>query len=48
MADMVPIVHLVSISRFRNKLLVGFNWAVNYFSYEKSNRVIIRNFKSTP
>ena len=39
------IVHLMSISGFRNKLLVGFNWAVSYFSYEKSNRVIIRNFK---
>ncbi len=39
------IVHLLSISGFRNKLMVGFNWAVSYFSYEKSNRVIIRNFK---
>tara|TARA_R110000822_G_scaffold21771_3_gene68998 strand:- start:201 stop:1589 length:1389 start_codon:yes stop_codon:yes gene_type:complete len=38
-------VHLMSISGFRNKLLVGFNWAISYFSYEKSNRVIIRNFK---
>jgi NADH dehydrogenase len=40
------IVHLMSISGFRNRLLVGFNWAVSYFTYEKSNRVIIRNFKS--
>lgn len=39
------IVHLMSISGFRNKLLVGFNWAISYISYEKSNRVIIRNFK---
>ena len=39
------VVHLMSISGFRNKLLVGFNWAISYFSYEKSNRVIIRNFK---
>lgn len=39
------IVHLMSISGFRNKLMVGFNWAVSYFTYEKSNRVIIRNFK---
>ena len=39
------VIHLLSISGFRNKLLVGFNWAVSYFSYEKSNRVIIRNFK---
>jgi len=39
------IVHLLSISGFRNRLMVGFNWAVSYFTYEKSNRVIIRNFK---
>ncbi|MDR6301725.1 NAD(P)/FAD-dependent oxidoreductase [Mesonia maritima] len=39
------IVHLMSISGFRNKLMVGFNWVVSYFSYEKSNRLIIRNFK---
>lgn len=37
-------VHLMSISGFRNKLLVGLNWAISYFSYEKSNRIIIRNF----
>lgn len=40
-------VHLMSISGFRNKLLVGFNWTVSYFTYEKSNRLIIRNFKRT-
>lgn len=39
------LVHLMSISGFRNKILVGLNWAVSYFSYEKSNRLIIRNFK---
>jgi NADH dehydrogenase len=39
------IVHLLSISGFRNRLMVGFNWAVSYFTYEKSNRVIIRSFK---
>ncbi|MBL87647.1 MAG: FAD-dependent oxidoreductase [Winogradskyella sp.] len=38
------IVHLMSISGFRNRLMVGFNWAVSYFTYEKSNRLIIRNF----
>ncbi|MCF6364932.1 MAG: NAD(P)/FAD-dependent oxidoreductase [Bacteroidales bacterium] len=38
-------VHLMSISGFRNKLLVGINWAVSYFSYEKSNRIIIRKYK---
>jgi NADH dehydrogenase len=41
------VVHLMSISGFRNKLLVGFNWVISYFTYEKSNRVIIRNFKQS-
>ncbi len=35
-------VHLMSISGFRNKLLVGINWMISYFSYEKSNRLIIK------
>ncbi len=39
------IVHLMSISGFKNKLMVGINWLISYFSYEKSNRLIIRNFK---
>ena len=39
------VVHLLSISGFRNRLMVGFNWAVSYFTYEKSNRLIIRNFE---
>ncbi len=37
-------VHLMSISGFRNKLLVGLNWTISYFSYEKSNRLIIRSY----
>ena len=39
------LVHIMSISGFRNRLLVGINWVLSYFSYEKSNRLIIRNFK---
>jgi len=39
------VVHLLSISGFKNKLLVGINWMISYFSYEKSNRLIIRNYK---
>ncbi len=39
------LVHLMSISGFRNKIFVGINWAISYFKYEKSNRVIIRNFR---
>ena len=40
------LVHIMSISGFRNRLLVGINWAMSYFSYEKSNRLIIRNYKN--
>lgn len=37
-------VHLISISGFKNKLRVGLNWANNYFSYDKGNRLIIRKY----
>lgn len=39
------VVHLLSISGFRNKLLVGLNWAWSYFTYDKGNRLIIRKFR---
>jgi NADH dehydrogenase len=34
-------VHLISIIGFRNKLFVFVNWLISYFSYDKSNRLII-------
>jgi len=40
------LVHIMSISGFRNKLLVGLNWTMSYFSYEKSNRLIIREYNN--
>ncbi|MEP2935483.1 MAG: NAD(P)/FAD-dependent oxidoreductase [Gilvibacter sp.] len=40
-------VHLMSISGFRNRLIVGINWMSSYFSYDKSNRLIIRKFKKS-
>jgi NADH:quinone reductase (non-electrogenic) len=39
-------VHLISISGFRNKLLVGLNWTWSYFTYDKGNRLIIRRYKT--
>lgn len=39
------VVHLLSISGFRNKLLVGLNWVWSYFTYDKGNRLIIRKFR---
>lgn len=38
-------VHLISISGFKNKILVAMNWAWSYFTYDKGNRLIIRKFK---
>src|SRR5690606_12292203 len=34
-------VHLFSLIGFRNKVIVFINWLVSYFSYDKSNRLII-------
>jgi NADH dehydrogenase len=38
------VVHLISISGFKNKIMVGLDWISSYFTYEKSNRFIIRKF----
>jgi NADH dehydrogenase len=34
-------VHLLSLIGFRNKFFVFINWFISYFSYDKSNRLII-------
>jgi NADH:ubiquinone reductase (H+-translocating) len=34
-------VHLLSLIGFRNKFFVFINWVISYFSYDKSNRLII-------
>ncbi len=39
------LVHLMQISGFRNKFLVGLNWVWSYFSYEKGDRLIIRKYR---
>lgn len=39
------VVHLISISGFKNKVVVGINWAWSYFSYDKGNRLIMRKYK---
>jgi NADH dehydrogenase len=38
-------VHLISIVGFRNKFFVMFSWWWSYFSYDKSNRLIISRNK---
>lgn len=42
------IVHLISISGFKNKIIVGINWGWSYFTYEKGNRLIIRKKREDP
>lgn len=37
-------VHLMSLVGFRNKVVVFFNWTVNFFSYNRDIRLIIRPF----
>jgi NADH dehydrogenase len=41
------LVHLMQISGFRNKFMVGLNWAWSYFSYEKGDRLIIRRYRDS-
>ncbi|MDH5602348.1 MAG: NAD(P)/FAD-dependent oxidoreductase [Cyclobacteriaceae bacterium] len=38
-------IHLISIIGFRNKFFVMFSWFWSYFSYDKSNRLIIHGSK---
>ena len=41
------LVHLLSISGFRNKVLVSINWFWNYLTYDRGNRLIIRKYQKT-
>jgi len=38
-------IHLLSITGFKNKFKVSFNWMMKYFSYEKANQLIIRKYQ---
>lgn len=38
------VIHLISLTGFKNKLAVAINWAVKYFTYEKANQLIIRKY----
>jgi NADH dehydrogenase len=38
-------VHVMSLVGFRNKLTVTFGWLYNYFTYDRTLRLIIRPFK---
>ena len=38
-------VHLISLVGFRNRVITFFNWAYNYFSFDRGARLIIRKFQ---
>ena len=38
-------IHLISITGFKNRYKVGFNWMMKYFSYEKVNQFIINKYQ---
>jgi len=38
-------IHLISINSFRNKIKIGFSWMMKYFTYDKTNQLIIRRYK---
>ncbi len=40
------LVHLISLVGFRNKLVTLMNWVINYFSYDRKIRLIIRPWKA--
>lgn len=39
------VVHLFSISGFRNKIVVAINWGWYYITYDRNNRLIIRKYR---
>ena len=39
------IIHLVSITGFKNRFRVAFSWIMKYFSYDKANQLIVRKYE---
>jgi NADH dehydrogenase len=37
-------IHLITITGFKNKISVAINWAIKYFTYEKANQIILRKY----
>ncbi|MGC9343565.1 MAG: NAD(P)/FAD-dependent oxidoreductase [Bacteroidales bacterium] len=38
------VIHLISLTGFKNKVAVAVNWAIKYFTYDKANQLIIRKY----
>lgn len=39
------LVHLISITSFKNRISVAFNWLIKYIRYDRANQLIIRKVK---
>lgn len=39
-------IHLIALVGFRNRIVVFFNWLINYFNYDRGMRLIIRPFRT--
>jgi NADH dehydrogenase len=37
-------IHLITLTSFKNKVAVAVNWMVKYFTYDKANQLIIRKY----
>ncbi len=37
-------IHLITLTGFKNKISVALNWMIKYFTYEKANQLIIRKY----
>lgn len=37
-------IHLITLTGFKNKIAVAINWAIKYFTYEKANQIIINRY----
>ena len=38
------VIHLISLTGFKNKVAVAVNWGIKYFTYDKANQLIIRKY----
>lgn len=37
-------IHLLTLTSFKNKIAVGLSWMIKYFTYDKANQLIIRKY----
>jgi NADH dehydrogenase len=37
-------IHLITLTGFKNKIAVAINWAIKYFTYDKANQIIIDRY----